>query len=136
LPAEGGSPWGYLIIAAGVFQSIRLYITGLLWIDVIHFGPILKRHLITKTRFIATKYEALHRTPYGGNPKFSAVLGTPSGGHLTVETISNFKNPNFLHRMPYGKNKNAYGCQKTVLNFGNLDFEFASDFDIRISNLT
>jgi len=25
---------------------------------------------------------------------------------------------------------------KTVLNFGNLDFEFVSDFDIRISNLT
>ena len=40
-----------------------------------------------KTRFITPKYKALHRTPYGGNPKFSAVLGTPSGGHLTVDIM-------------------------------------------------
>ena len=81
---------------------------------------ILQRHLIMKTRFITPKYKALHRTPYGGNPKFSAVLGTPSGGHLTVETISKSENPNF-------QNKNAYGCQKIVLNFGNFDFEFVSE---------
>ncbi len=59
-----------------------------------------------------------------------------------METISNVQNPNF-------QNKNAYSRLKTVLNFGNLDFEFVSDFDPptagidrnpallgRISNLT
>jgi len=27
-------------------------------------------------------------------------------------------------------------AKQSVLNFGNLDFEFVSDFNIRISNLT
>jgi len=55
----------------------------------------------------------------------------------------------FKIRIPMNRDKNAYSRLKTVLNFGNLDFEFVSDFDPpaagidwnpalmgRISNLT
>jgi len=45
------------------------------------------------------------------------------------ETISNVQNPNF-------QNKNAGLACIVVLDFGNLNFEFVSNFDIRISNLT
>ncbi len=45
------------------------------------------------------------------------------------ETISNVQNPNF-------QNKNARLAPVVVLDFGNLNFVFVSNFDIRISNLT
>jgi hypothetical protein len=37
--------------------------------------------------------------------------------------------------MPYGKNKFGHSEAVDVWLFGNLDFEFVSNFDIRISIL-
>jgi len=45
------------------------------------------------------------------------------------ETISNVQNTNF-------QNKIGHPAVTGVWHFGNLNFEFVSNFDIRISNLT
>ncbi len=79
---------------------------GFLGIDDEHL--VLQRNVISKTLFLGLKSEAR-------NPK--------------SETISNVQNPNF-------QNKNARLAPVVVLDFGNLNFVFVSNFDIRISNLT
>jgi len=57
------------------------------------------------------------------------MLITNEARNPKLETRTNVQNRNF-------SNKNSYERQRDVSNFGNLDFEFVSDFDIRVSYLT